>query len=270
MPNLEPVFFYITIFSYCLLTVVLIGKLFFKNQIKYIQFAQKLLLIFSFTAHTITIIVRWYYSEHIPVMGNYENILLGSWCIILFSLLISVKFNIIKNFFVIIYPVVILMLGFSLVESKEISPLTPPYQSPWLVVHIIFAWFAYASFTITFALSIPVIFKNKKNQFFHSGENNKILFNMVLFGFLNHSVMIIAGAIWANLLWGSYWNWDPVETWSLITWFLYGLYLHLMATYNWKGKKAAWLSFITYIILVISFWWTNLVGDSIHIFNLIR
>jgi ABC-type transport system involved in cytochrome c biogenesis permease subunit len=80
--------------------------------------------------------------------------------------------------------------------------------------------------------------------------------------------MIAAGSIWAKNLWGSYWSWDPVETWSLLSWLVYGVALHLRVTMGWRGRKLAWLLVFAIIGVLVSFWGVNLIMEgSLHVFN---
>ena len=80
--------------------------------------------------------------------------------------------------------------------------------------------------------------------------------------------MIAAGSIWAKNLWGSYWTWDPVETWSLLSWLVYGVALHLRFTMGWGGRRLAWLLVLAIVGVLVSFWGVNLVMEgSAHVFN---
>jgi ABC-type transport system involved in cytochrome c biogenesis permease subunit len=94
------------------------------------------------------------------------------------------------------------------------------------------------------------------------------MFRYVVFGFITDAIMISAGSIWAKDLWGSYWSWDPVETWSLISWLIYGIVIHLRVTLGWRGSKLAWLVIGALTTVLISFFGVNLVVDtSMHFFN---
>ena len=62
-----------------------------------------------------------------------------------------------------------------------------------------------------------------------------------------------AGAIWAYGLWGRYWGWDPMETWTLISWLTYGLYIHLRATMGWRDARGAWLALVAFVFILIAF-----------------
>jgi len=83
-----------------------------------------------------------------------------------------------------------------------------------------------------------------------------------------YAVMIGSGAMWAKNLWGAYWSWDPVETWSLISWMMYGLILHLRFTFGWRGTRMAWMVILALIsVFVVMFGVNFAVESSLHIFN---
>ena len=80
--------------------------------------------------------------------------------------------------------------------------------------------------------------------------------------------VIAAGSIWAKSLWGAYWSWDPVEAWSLLSWLIYGVALHLRITMGWRGRRLAWLLALAIIGVLVSFWGGNLIMEgSLHVFN---
>jgi ABC-type transport system involved in cytochrome c biogenesis permease subunit len=84
------------------------------------------------------------------------------------------------------------------------------------------------------------------------------------FGFVFWTITVVAGALWANEAWGRYWGWDPIETWSLITWLLFGVYLHLRRFFRLQGKKAAWLMILCFIFSIITLFIIPFVVDTIH------
>jgi cytochrome c-type biogenesis protein CcsB len=89
-------------------------------------------------------------------------------------------------------------------------------------------------------------------------------YQFVLFGFLWLSVGIITGSIWANSAWGSYWSWDPKETWSLITWFIYAALLHARNLQGWKGERVTWLSMIGFVSVLFTYFGVNLLLSGLH------
>jgi cytochrome c-type biogenesis protein CcsB len=201
-------------------------------------------------AHCIAIGVRWYSTGHPPVMGVYENSLMGSCFISLTYIILQYYFKQIEGVYILVSPVVLLILGNGLQSPAELAPLEPPYRSNWLYVHVLFAWLAFGSYFVSaFVGAITIIREGITKRFSFRIPEEKYLdelsFRLILFGFFSESIMIGSGAIWAHGLWGRYWGWDPVETWSLISWLTYGLNLHLRLTYGWRGKRAAWLAIVS-------------------------
>jgi len=102
-------------------------------------------------------------------------------------------------------------------------------------------------------------------------KKTKLLFNLdnwsyrtISFGFPCLSLGIISGAVWANEAWGSYWSWDPKETWALITWIVFASYLHARLTRNWQGRKAAALGSIGFFVVWICYLGVNFLGTGLH------
>ncbi len=87
---------------------------------------------------------------------------------------------------------------------------------------------------------------------------------MILFGFLWLSVGIITGSIWANSAWGTYWSWDPKETWSFITWLIYAALLHARTMKGWKGERVAWLSMIGFGCVLFTYFGVNFLLSGLH------
>lgn len=205
------------------------------------------LCIAGFVSHTGAIASRWAATGHPPVMATYENSLTGIWFMVLTYFLMRRIFPLARPFGVAVMPLAILILGNGIQTGAELQPLEPPYKSNWLYVHVLFAWFAFSSYVTAFSAGIMYLLKGRaKGGVLTRLPELKLLdelsFRLILFGFFSEAIMIGSGAIWAYGLWGRYWGWDPVETWSLISWLTYGLNLHLRVTMGWRGKRAAWLA----------------------------
>lgn len=218
------------------------------------------LIVFAFVIHTIYIAQRWIESGHPPVVGRFENSLWGTWFVVLIALILFFRRKGSRNTGVVISPFVLLMLGNGLVSGDlAIEPLSPPFKSGWLWVHVIFSWLAYGSYTVSAGLATVYLLKR-------GGSIAKIVLEdlivkFIAFGFISHIVMVGSGAVWAYGLWGRYWAWDPLETWSLISWLIYGLILHLRLTLGWKGKRIAWLAIISLLGIIILFWGIGFVSE---------
>ncbi|MBN1932373.1 MAG: c-type cytochrome biogenesis protein CcsB [Desulfobacterales bacterium] len=219
------------------------------------------------------IILRWVESYqlgigHAPLSNMYESLVFFSWTIMLIYLVIEYRY---KNRIVGVFaaPLGFLAMAYASMSpniSDRIQPLVPALQSNWLIAHVVACFLGYAAFAIAFGISLMYLFKQKKTQ----GKsrlvaylpNSKILdeltYQTIMFGFLFLSIGIITGAVWANSAWGSYWSWDPKETWSLITWFIYAALLHARLVRGWYGKKIAYLSIIGFLAVLFTYFGVNL------------
>ena len=140
-----------------------------------------------------------------------------------------------------------------------------------LYIHIFFAWLAYAAYTVACGAGVVYLARTRGGKTVEPdvlARLDELMFRATTFGFITDAIMIGAGSIWAKNLWGSYWSWDPVETWSLLSWLCYGVALHLRITMGWRGRKLAWVLVAAIITVLISFWGVNLVMEgSEHVFN---
>ena len=214
--------------------------------------------VLAFAFHTLAIAVRWAVTGHLPVMHTYENSLAGTWFVMLTYFGLRYAFPLSRPFGVAVIPLVLLILGNGIQTGGELQPLEPPYKSNWLYVHVLFAWFAFGSFVTAFAAGVMYLLKARSDKGVLSRLPelkllDELSLRLILFGFFSEAIMTGSGAIWAHGLWGRYWGWDPVETWSLISWLTYGLNLHLRITLGWKGRRAAWLAIISLFGVVFLF-----------------
>jgi cytochrome c-type biogenesis protein CcsB len=136
---------------------------------------------------------------------------------------------------------------------------------------VITCFLGYAAFAVSFGASIAYLIKDRKGNV--SSEEgvlpatvvlDEVIYKGVAVGFLQLAIGIITGAVWANYAWGSYWSWDPKETWSLITWFVYAAFLHARLTRGWRGKKTAILSIIGFAAVIFTFLGVNYVLSGLH------
>lgn len=217
----------------------------------------------GFIIQTVSIGVRWGAIGHPPVMREYENSMLGSWFIMVLFMTIRGWQRRMEILGVFILPVVLLMMGNGAMTNPVLEPLSPPYKSNWLWFHVFFAWVSYGAFCIGAGMGVLYLLKERSVKkglagWFYSRLPeqpviNEIMLKVIIFGFLALTVEIGAGAIWAYGLWGRYWGWDPIETWSLLTWLVYGTYIHLGVTLGWKGRRMAWLSILALLFEFITF-----------------
>jgi cytochrome c-type biogenesis protein CcsB len=217
-------------------------------------------------------LLRWQESYrlgigHAPLSNMYESLVFFALTIGVIYLFIEQRYKspIIGAFAA---PIAFLAMAYASLSpgvSDRIQPLIPALKSNWLIAHVITCFFGYAAFAIAFGISIMYLIKQKgvdKKSGLLSylpspGLLDELTHRMVLFGFLFLSIGIITGAVWANSAWGTYWSWDPKETWSLITWFIYATLLHARMMRGWYGKKIAYLSIIGFAAVLFTYFGVN-------------
>jgi cytochrome c-type biogenesis protein CcsB len=173
-------------------------------------------------------------------------------------------------------PVVfVLMLSSSMLPS-EIKPLSPVLQSYWLGIHTVFAFLGNAAFALAFGIGTMYLVQEHYVKSKRLGDLfdrlpslqtlDEINYRLITLGFPLLTLAIITGALWAESAWGSYWNWDTREVWSLITWFIYAIILHARLTAGWRGRRAALLSIIGFLTILIAFFGIKLLRKGMHVF----
>lgn len=259
MSKIEGILFWISMFLYFFCFVLYLMDAVFKKE-RAGRIAWKL-FIGGFILQTLTIAWRWYLSGRPPVMVSYEHYQLGSWFIGLCAIAAGLIYGGMRQAAMFAAASMLFMLGLGLGTESEMIPLRPPYKSNWLFIHIGFAWFAWGCFVVATIMAIVFIMKTYRStegaflRKFPAVEIlDELMFRFVLFGFICQGLMIAAGAIWAHQLWGRYWGWDPVETWSLVCWLVYGLVLHFRLMMGWKGGKIAVLIILSLTTAIVYFW----------------
>lgn len=226
-----------------------------------------------------TIGVRWWSSGHFPYIAEYENVLVGAFVMVLSYLVLTWRLRDLRMIGVLILPVVLISQGYGYANVSVPGPVTPPYQSLWLVIHVTFAWITYAAYSVVAGLAVALLVRQRAERRGTEARGvpswvpateriDEISMQVVAFGFLNNAIMIASGSIWAFRLWGSYWSWDPVETWSLLTWLAYGFYLHAHITLKWRGTKLAVLALFSLFGVMMTFWGVQLIPNAVTLWGI--
>ena len=211
----------------------------------------------------------------VPLGTNlYESLVFFSCCIIVSYLLLTLKYKIpVMGSFVIPIAFVILAAA-ALLPNKGIGEIPPALRSYWLFIHVPLSFLGDAMFVLAFASGVMYLLQENqlkgKNPgvFYHRLPSLEVLdsvnYRALTIGFPLLTLGIITGSIWAQYAWGSYWQWDPKETWSLITWLIYAAVLHARLTVGWRGRKAALFSIVGFAAVLFTFLGVNLVLRGLH------
>ncbi len=237
------------------------------------------LMAIGFALHTIGLILRWIETHrtgygYVPLSNMYESLIFFSWTIVFVYLLIEWKYKQ-KIIGVFVTPFAFLAIALTSIipgVNAKITPLMPALQSNWLAIHVITCFFGYAAFAVSFGISILYLIREKGDAVPTNPAKwlpstsilDEINYKSIVIGFPMLTLGIVTGAAWANYAWGTYWSWDPKETWSLITWFVYAAFLHARLTKDWRGRKAAILSIVGFVAVMFTYFGVNYLISGLH------
>jgi cytochrome c-type biogenesis protein CcsB len=247
---------------------------------------------------------RWIVAGYFPLSNLYESLLFLTWLLLTIYLYIETKTKSKLIGSVLIPVALLISGFANLTLSPEMqkaSPLVPALQSNWLMMHVSMMLLSYGTLIIGSLLCILflVISRYKDVDLKIIDDSSLPLYNIMLdyyeaklltpsneiselgklkllqsldnwsyriigLGFPFLTIGIISGGVWANEAWGSYWSWDPKETWALITWLVFATYLHARITKGWGGKKTAILGGLGFFVIWICYLGVNFLGKGLH------
>lgn len=230
-------------------------------------------LVTGFTVHLAGTVVRYFMAGYTPITSLHESISFFALCLAGFFLYLKAFYRA-SILGVIVLPVLSALIVCALSFPCQIRPLPPALQSLWLPIHTVFAFVGNAVFFMGFLVSIIYLgaercIKHKKGDSVLPGLPplevlDRINYKCMAFGFPLLTVGIISGSIWAEYAWGSYWSWDPKETWSLITWIVYAILIHNRLAIGWRGRKTAYMMILGFVSVFVTFLGVNLFVGGLH------
>jgi len=272
--------FNVTMIAYMVSTCIFFA--FLASRSKAVGLAGTYAALFGFVVQTVAIGLRWKESYdqghgHAPLSNLFESVVFFSWTIILIFLIIDFKYKYHAIGFFVVPFALFGMAWAQLGLNSGIEPLVPALQSNWLVYHVITCFLGYAAFAVACGISIMYLIREKMEEGAGNAQAGGVLsmfpsirilddlnYKAIMIGFPLLTLGIVTGAAWANYAWGTYWSWDPKETWSLIVWFVYAAFLHARITRGWVGRRAAILSVIGFAATIFCYLGVNLFLSGLH------
>ncbi|MFH1502804.1 MAG: c-type cytochrome biogenesis protein CcsB [Candidatus Eisenbacteria bacterium] len=239
-------------------------------------------LVVAAVFQTVMIVLRTVVKGAPPFQSLYESLAWFAWSTVIAYLVIEWRRSVkLPGFFVSLVAggaCLYALLG----QSPEIKPLFPALQSTWFFWHVAIAFGSYAVFVVAFGVEVSYLLQllmwklGSKRDYGLTRENiarfHRSVHQLVIFAFPMLTFGIMSGAAWANEAWGVYWQWDPKETWSLITWFVFALYLHTRVRPTWRGAPSSVIMILAFLCMVTTFlgvsWLAKLFGiPSLHLYS---
>lgn len=273
MTGAESIFYWLSTLLMALSFFMIILSIIFKRPALFST--ARMIILGAFATLTVFGILRWIGTDHPPFVTLFESMIASVWFILLIFIgLVSLS----KKSAILLLPVSFIgfmMMGWSSSLPADATPLSAALDNVWLFIHASFATAGAAGFLIAAAYSIIFLLGRERlnsysiivSKTMDYEDLPKSILNFLLFGFILWGVMIASGSVWANSAWGRYWAWDPIELWSLISWMIYALLLHLRLAYKIPQRIFCGLTIAAALIVAFSLWGVGYIYDTIHTYG---
>lgn len=257
----EATLFTITFFLYILSALVYLASGFARKE----RWAGTGLLLAAagLVAHSGALIFRTVVSRHAPFTNMYESLSFLAWATVLALIILDRKLRIPRVApYLMLIVVALVALASSPLMPKDAAPLVPALQSYWLWLHVSVTLLGEAFFAVAFVASLLYLAADTEEK---KERLDALSYRAVAVGFPLFTLGgLVFGMVWAYKAWGTYWSWDPKEVWSLITWFVFALYLHTRIVMGWKGKRSAIIAIIGFLAALFTYFGVNYLLSGLH------
>ncbi len=265
------ILFHLALAAYIFATISYL--VYFGNDNRKVRTLARGAVIAAAVFHTAYTVARMISGGHTPITSNHEAVSFFALSVTLGYLSFRWRYRV-RNFGVFVTPIITALMLVALFSDHRISELPPALQSLWLPVHASIAVMANGFLALAFSGGIMYLLqereikKKKFGLFYHRLPSLEALDNLnrhcLAVGFPLMTLGIISGSVWAKQAWGTYWQWDPKETWSLITWFIYAAILHQRFTAGWRRRRAAIMAIIGFAAALFTLWGVNFILGGVH------
>ena len=236
----------------------------------------RMFLLVGVVLHAAGFALRYAVAGYTPITNLFESLSFFALAIAATFLVVEVRYNL-RTLGSFVAPLAFTFSIFAAFLPGEVAGLAPALNSYWLPIHVLLLFVGDAVFAVAFGAGIMYLLQEKQVKRKKMGAIfrrlpsldvlDDINYRCLTIGFPLLTMGIITGSIWAEYAWGSYWSWDPKETWSLITWLLYAALLHGRLTVGWRGRKAAILAIVGFGAVLFTFLGVNLLLPGLHSYS---
>ncbi|TWO80650.1 cytochrome c biogenesis protein CcsA [Denitratisoma oestradiolicum] len=220
--------------------------------------------------HTVAIAMRWERLGHGPFVTMFEILSSNVWSLMLAFTLAYWRLPSVRPIAAVVMPILFTMMGWLMTTSPGETHLPPTYHTVWLFIHIGFGKVFLGAVLVAVGLSgvillRPTAFGQSRFQRLPDNERlSELAFRCMAIGLVFETLMLIAGSIWAQDAWGRYWDWDPLETWSFITWLMVASSLHTRVTFRLSPRIWSLLVLTVFVLAFLTFFGVPFISTSPH------
>ena len=228
------------------------------------------LLVLGLLLHAVSIAIRWERLGHGPFVTFFEILSSNLWSMTVAFTIAYWRVPQIRPSAAVVMPILFVVMGWLLMKSPGEGHLPPTYHTAWLYVHVAFGKVFFGAVLVAVGISGVILARGTS---FGAGrfarlpaDNNlsELAFRCMAIGFIFETLMLIAGAIWAQDAWGRYWAWDPLETWAFLTWLIMAFSLHARFTIKLSPRAASLLVLAVFVVAFLTFFGVPFISAAPH------
>ena len=222
------------------------------------------------TLHAVSIMLRWTRLGHGPFITMFEILSSNVWSLTVIFTIAYWRVRALRPTAAVVMPVLFVMMGWLLMTSPGEGHLPPTYHTIWLYVHIGLGKVFLGSVLVAVGIAGIILLRTggiataRLSALPDNARLEDLAFRFMILGFVFETLMLIAGAIWAQDEWGRYWAWDPLETWSFMTWLTLAFFLHLRVTCKLRPQWAASAIMLVFVLAFLTFFGVPFVSEVPH------
>jgi ABC-type transport system involved in cytochrome c biogenesis permease subunit len=228
------------------------------------------LITFGLLLHTLSLGLRWERLGHGPFITMFEILSSNIWSLTLASVLAYWRIPRIRPAAAVVMPILFVMMGWLMLTHPGEGHFPPTYHTPWLYIHIGFGKVFLGAVLVAVGIAGVILLRDANigvEKFARLPDNSRLdelAFRLLAFGLIFETLMLVAGAIWAQDAWGRYWAWDPLETWAFLTWLLVGFAIHARLTYKTRPQTGAIMIMGVFVLAFLTFFGVPFISTAPH------
>jgi cytochrome c-type biogenesis protein CcsB len=228
------------------------------------------LLVAGLAAHAVSIGLRWVRLGHGPFITMFEILSSNVWSLLAIFAVAYWRIRAVRPMAAVVMPVLFLMLAWLVLQDPRDTQLPPTYRTVWLYIHVGFGKVFLGAVLVAVGLAGIVLARLTRRgaAWFErlptDVQLDELAYRFLALGFVFETLMLIAGAIWAQNAWGRYWAWDPLETWAFLTWLMLAFALHLRFTLRPAPALSAAMTLAVFVLAFLTFFGVPFVTTAPH------
>ncbi len=228
------------------------------------------LIVLGLVVHGLSIGLRWARLGHGPFVTMFEILSSNIWSLTFVFVIAYWRFRPVRPIAAVVMPILFLMMGWLLVTSPRDTLLPATYDTVWLYIHIGFGKVFLGSVLVAVGMAVVILLRGAQLGVTalavlpDNASLDELAYRFMALGLVFDTLMLIAGAIWAQDAWGRYWSWDPLETWAFLTWLLLAFAIHLRLTLKLSPVVGAGMVLLVFALAFLTFFGIPFISQAPH------